>query len=177
MNTSTIPWWRWIALGAAVVAALVITVTAVSAAAPAPAQRDFEVFTGPGFLHKIDEAPAGTSVTDLSPGDTLLHHDPVLDPNTGQQIGTAVTRVGAVQNLDGADKVILVDCTVQLADGDVVFYGADQLSRVQTTGTVYAITGGTRSYVGADGTVTVRLDKLQGKDGFRLAFDFPEPRH
>jgi hypothetical protein len=37
MNTSTIPWWRWLALGAAVGAALVITVTAVSAAAPGPA--------------------------------------------------------------------------------------------------------------------------------------------
>jgi hypothetical protein len=175
MNTSTIPWWRWIALGAAVGAALVITVTAVSAAAPAPAQRDFEVFTGPGFLHKIDQDPAGSSAIDLSPGDTLLHHDPVLDP-TGQQIGTAVTRVQAVQSLDG-DTVVLLDCTVRLADGNVVFSGGDQLARLATTGTVYAITGGTGGYVGADGAVTARPDTLRGKDGFRLAFDFPEPRH
>jgi hypothetical protein len=103
----------------------------VSAAAPGPAQRDFEVFTGPGFLHKIDEAPAGASPIDLSPGDTLLHHDPVLDPNTGQQIGTAVTRVQAIQSLDG-DTVIRLDCTVRLANGNVVFSGGDQLSRLAT---------------------------------------------
>jgi hypothetical protein len=99
----------------------------------------------------------------------------VLDP-TGQQIGTAVTRVQAVQSLDG-DTVVLLDCTVRLADGNVVFSGGDQLARLATTGTVYAITGGTGGYVGADGAVTARPDTLRGKDGFRLAFDFPEPRH
>lgn len=143
---------------------------------PRPAQRDFEVYTGAGFLHKIDEAPAGGSILDLSAGDTLLHNDPVQDPATGQQLGTAVTRVQAVQSLDG-DTVVLLDCTIRLADGNVVFSGGDQLSRLATTGTVYAIVGGTGDHVGAVGAVTARPDTLQGTDGFRLAFDFPETRH
>jgi len=169
-------WGWWTAIGAVLVAALIVSIAAVSAAAtPGRAQRDFDVFTGQGFLHKIDEEPVGSGVLDLSPGDTLLHHDPVLDPNTGEQIGDAVTRVRTVENVDGGDVVVLVDCTIRLPDGNIVFYGGDQLSRVQQSGTTYAITGGTGAYSGADGTVTVRIDQVEGQDGFRVAFGFTRP--
>lgn len=168
-------WALWAGLGTAAVAVLVIAVsTASGAAPPAQVQRDIDVFVGQDFLHKVDEEPLGDNAHDLSPGDTLLHHDPVLHPDSGEQIGSAVTRVRAVRNLDGGDVVFLLDCTVRLPDGNLVFYGAEQLSNVQAE-TTYAVTGGTGDYAGIQGTVAGTLSRVDGQDGFLLAFDFTRP--
>lgn len=161
------------AVAVAALAALAVS-TLAGAAPPSQAQHDITVLVGSDFLHKVDEPPAGRQPHDLSAGDTLLHHDPVLDPDSGEQIGTAVTRVQAGRALGGADALFILDCTVRLANGNLVFYGPEQLSNIPT-GTTYSLIGGTGSYAGAEGTVEGVLDEHDGQDVFRLHFDLTRP--
>lgn len=181
MTTTTATRPRRTALGLALVAVLVTAAPAAAQAAraagepPPHATGSIEVLIGSGFVHLVDEPPSARQPFDVSAGDVLLFHDPVLDPDDpAQQIGTAVTRVHVVEPLDGGDAVFLLDCTVRLPDGTLVFSGAEQLAHLGI-GVTYAVTGGTGRYAGARGTVDGEMDETDGEEVSRLTFSFTQP--
>ncbi|MGH9030569.1 MAG: hypothetical protein ACRDZV_00445 [Acidimicrobiia bacterium] len=102
-------------------------------------------------------------------GAQILTVDPVLDPDSGAEIGTAITRVVIAEVIDD-DAVFILDCTVRLADGNLNFYGADSFSSL-ADGVTYTVIGGTGRYHGTRGIVTVTGGHVDGHDGSLLAFD------
>lgn len=140
-------------------AVLGLATMAASAAAGAPAApAAISVFI-PG------DPPAG-----LPPeGTQVLSVDPVLDPDSGSQIGTAVTRIVVAEVTDD-DAVFILDCTVRLADGSLNFYGAESFSSL-ANGVTYTVIGGTGRYHGTRGVVNITGGQVNGQNGSLLAFD------
>lgn len=156
------------AVVAAIAAAtlLVPTVAFTGAASADSGRRDVRVVVlERPPEHVVEEAPAG-----LSAGDTLLFDEPVVNPKTGEHIGSAVTRVQVVKTLEGGDALFILDCTVRLPKGNLVFTGAEQFSHV-ATGMTFVVAGGTGRYAGADGTVTARHTDVSGQPAAVLSFD------
>ena len=102
-------------------------------------------------------------------GDQFLTVDPVLDPGTGEQIGTAVTRV-VVAQVVGDDATVILDCTVRLPEGNLAFYGAESFSSF-ADGVTYTVVGGTGRYQGTGGVVNITGSELGGRAGSLLSFD------
>lgn len=153
---------RLLALTATGVAGVLLATAGTSVAAPPP--RTIEVHVAAGEPTHIDELEAG-----VGPGDWLLFRDPVLDGG-GDQIGTAVTRVQVISSAGEDDAAFILDCTVELDDGRLVFSGAEQLSRLE--GQVgYAVVGGTGSYAGARGQVIGEPALIDGQPTSRLMFE------
>lgn len=160
-------WWGVSAVAGVVLAGCAAT---TGAAAPGePPQRSLEVFVPDVPPYLIDQPPAAAGPMDVSEGDTLLLHGPVLDPATGQEIGFADTRVQVVQRLDGGDAAFILDCTLHLPGGTIVFYGSEQLSHLHSRVT-YAVTGGTGRYDDAAGSVTGVTGEVAGQPGSSLTF-------
>lgn len=123
--------------------------------------------------HLADAAPLddpATTQPEYSAGDALLFRDPVLNPDTGDDLGSAVTRVQVVENPTAGDAAFVLDCTVRLADGNLAFYGADQLAHLATT-TQFAVIGGTGTYAGTTGMVTGTPTEVGGRAGHLLTFE------
>jgi hypothetical protein len=76
-----------------------------------------------------------------------------------------VTRVRVV-DLPERDPTFIIDCTVQLEDGDLVFNGAGTFSQLGP-GVAFAVTGGTGDSRLASGVVTVTVRE----DGTIIEFD------
>jgi len=87
---------------------------------------------------------------DFGPGDQLFERAPVTDAD-GETIGETITTVAIVDGTGMADMVGVVDCTVELAEGNILFHGAFSGADLGTGATV-PIVGGTGDYVGATGT-------------------------
>jgi hypothetical protein len=165
---------RLVVLGLILVIALVMVQLArVAQAVPPPhARGNIEVIVRSGFAYLVDEAPAATHEFDLSAGDLLLFHDPVFG-DRDKEIGSAVTRVQVIQGPDddGLDDVLfLLDCTIRLNDGNLLFSGAGQLGDLGT-GAEFALVGGTGQYSGARGTV----EMVMGDEATKLNFTFARP--
>lgn len=155
-------------LGVAFAVALVVTGTAL-AVAPVGAGAD------PKQITLLE--PAGEGVeswfnladTDSGPGadlgDILLERKPLVDPESAEPVGTAVTRVQLV-DIDAGDAAFIIDCTIQLENGDLVFYGAGLFSQLGT-GATFAVTGGTGDFHRASGIVTITV----GAAGAIIDFD------
>jgi hypothetical protein len=166
---------RLVVLGLILVIALVMVQLArVAQAVPPPhARGNIEVVVRSGFAYLIDEAPAATHEFDLSAGDLLLFHDPVFDSEGEKEIGSAVTRVQVMQGPDDdglGDVLFLLDCTIRLNDGNLLFSGAGQLGDLGT-GAEFALVGGTAQYSGARGTV----EMVMGDEATKLNFTFARP--
>lgn len=113
----------------------------------------------------------------LSAGDTVVEHGKLVDLETGDDIGRAVTRVQVVQVLQppnednpSGDFEFILDCTVQLQDGTLTFYGAGVLQELQD-GVAFTLMGGTGRYAGTRGTTTVTAADIGGEPGYTIAFD------
>ncbi len=119
------------------------------------------------YFDLADGAADADPLTEI--GDLALEHKPLVDPESGAEVGKAVTRV-QVLDVSGGDPVFNIDCTIALAEGDIVFYGAGRFSEL-AVGATFAVTGGTGRYAGTRGTVTIRGDSLDGTSGFTIAFD------
>ena len=102
-------------------------------------------------------------------GDQFLTVDPVRDPGTGEQIGTAVTRV-VVAQVAGDDATFILDCTVRLPEGNLAFYGAESFSSF-VDGVTYTVVGGTGRYQGTRGVVNITGGEVSGQAGSLLSFD------
>ncbi|GAA0674332.1 hypothetical protein GCM10010193_29000 [Kitasatospora atroaurantiaca] len=98
------------------------------------------------------------------PGDVLLFQEPAVDAD-GQVIGDAITRVQVFQ-----EGSYMLDCTVRLAEGNLVFSGAELFEHIATEST-FAVTGGTGRYSGAGGQVSVTPGgSVQGQPADLLTF-------
>lgn len=111
-----------------------------------------------------DDAGPGADI-----GDVLLEHKPLVDPDDGSPAGMAVTRVQVVDLPDGVPTFI-IDCTLHLVDGDVVFYGAGSFGDLGT-GITFAVTGGSGAYDRASGTATV----TGAEDGVEILLQLRRP--
>jgi hypothetical protein len=150
----------------AAMALLVPTVAFTGAASADTGRRDIRVVVlERPPEHVVDEAPTG-----MSAGDTLLFDEPVVNPKTGERIGTAVTRVQIVKTLAGDDALFILDCTVRLPRGNLVFTAAEQFSHL-ASGVTFVVAGGTGRFAGADGTVTGRHTEFSGEPAAVLSFD------
>lgn len=153
------------AVATSVLAGAVLVGGATVAAAPssaAPPGGQLEVYVPESVPTHVDELEPG-----LGPGDWLLSRDPVLTAD-GEQIGTAVTRVQAVAHHDG-DVAFVLDCTVEFADGRLVFTGAERLRNLTST-VRYAVAGGTGRYAGAEGQVEGTPATVDGRPASRMTF-------
>lgn len=153
---------RVVILIAAVVAALGIAVPASLAA------------TNDGIVVFEPTSQVSDTYLDLgeggfSAGDTILENAVLTDPDTGESVGTVVTRIQVVEVLDGGDFLFILDCTVQLSGGNLTFYGAGVFGDV-AEGVDFALTGGTGRYAGTRGTVTVTAAEANGEEGVTIAF-------
>ncbi len=151
-----------VALLAVAVAGALLVFVPPGAAAPRP--QNLEVYVAAGEPTHVDESEPG-----LGPGDWLLFRDPVLDA-AGEEIGTAVTRVQIISPAGNNDVAFILDCTVELGDGGLVFTGAERLSHLETE-VSYAVAGGTGSFAGASGQVTGAHARVNGQPASRLTFE------
>jgi hypothetical protein len=164
---------RTLAVAGALLAALVaVAVVALSlprtqaVAQDAPAHVQIKLFDRDGpYTKMIDLGSKG-----FSAGDSILEHHPLADAETRKQAGRAVTHIRVVRTLSKDNWLGIVDCTIELPRGDLVFYGAFRFAGL-AKGATLPVTGGTGDYTGARGTVTIRLGKLGGREGGYLTFD------
>ena len=142
------------------------------AAAKGDSNKKFTVWeddkSGPSTWFDLGAPRKGDPGSDI--GDLLMEHKTLLDPSNGQRVGEAVTR-GQVADVVAGDSVINIDCTIKLAGGDIVFYGAGLFSKMMDKGLGFAVIGGTGKYRGAKGGVTVRVAERQGKPGANISFN------
>ena len=68
------------------------------------------------------------------------------------------------------DAVLILDCTVRLADGNLNFYGAESFSSF-ADGVTYTVIGGTGRYHGTRGVVNITGGHVAGENVSLLAFD------
>jgi hypothetical protein len=160
-------------LVALVVGILVLAGVGVGvAAAKSTDTKKFTVWeddkSGPSTWFDLGVPRKGDPGSDI--GDLLVEHKTLLDPSTGAKVGEAMTR-GEAADVVAGDTVIIIDCTIKLAGGDVVFYGAGLFSKMMDKGLGFAVTGGTGKYRGAKGGVTVRVAERNGKPGANIAFN------
>lgn len=158
MNTSKTSTTVAVAVTLALMAVLGAAAALAASEPPGRARGDVEVFL-PGT------PPAGLPTE----GDQFLTVDPVLDPGTGEQIGTAVTRV-VVAQVAGDDATFILDCTVRLPEGNLAFYGAESFSSF-VDGVTYTVVGGTGRYQGTRGVVNITGGEVGGQAGSLLSFD------
>jgi hypothetical protein len=116
--------------------------------------RTFTLITHPstGYSKVIDLGEPNTS--GLTAGDLLLEEVPLLDPKSGQQVGTGRSHAVVIR-VDGGDPMIAVNASDQFREGVIEQQGVFRLSDFQRGFTI-AITGGTGAYARARGTVTGR---------------------
>jgi len=63
----------------------------------------------------------------------------------------------------------MLDCTVRIPDGNLVFSGEEEFAHLDTAST-FAVTGGTGQFSGAGGEVTVTNTSVQGAAAALLSF-------
>lgn len=148
-------------LTAAVVIAGTVLFATGSAAAPPP--TTIELFVAEGAPTHVDELEPG-----IGPGDWLLFRDPVLNAD-GKEIGIADTRVQILAAAGDDDLSFILDCTIKLDRGRLVFSGAELLSHVESE-TTFAVIGGTGGYAGAEGDVFGTPSTVDGQPASHLTF-------
>lgn len=149
---------------AAVIAGAVLFTTRSAAAPPPPPPTTIEVYVAEGAPTHVDELEPG-----IGPGDWLLFRDPVLNAD-GEEIGLADTRVQIIAAAGDGDLTFILNCTIELDRGRLVFSGAELFSRVESE-TTFAVIGGTGSYAGAEGDVTGTPTTVDGRPASQLIFD------
>lgn len=148
-----------VTLACVAVAVLAVATTGGASAQSAGQPRpDIAVFIPGG-------PPAGLPAT----GDQFLTVDPVLDPRTGEEIGTAVTRVVTAKATED-EAAFILDCIVQLPEGNLSFYGAETFASL-ADGFTHTVVGGTGRYQATRGVVNIHGHQVDGQPGSLLAFD------
>jgi hypothetical protein len=107
-----------------------------------------------------------------TPGDEIIEVHDLLDPaDETTVVGRALTHIEVLKPLQGGEDLLFaIDCTIQLADGSITFYGGDRLGLI-AEGITLPVNGGTGAYAGASGTVTAVHRDVAGNDGALLTFD------
>lgn len=157
-----------LAAGVALVAVATVAVASPSGLRGGPPPQTIELFVAAGDPVHVDELEPG-----LGAGDWLLFRDPVLDTD-GQPAGTAITRVQIVAPVGDGDLAFILDCTIDLDGGRLVFSGAELFLNLGAS-TTYAVIGGTGDFSGARGQVTGSPDTVGDTPGTRLTFELRTP--
>ncbi|HLI56627.1 MAG TPA: dirigent protein [Actinomycetota bacterium] len=166
--------WRRRSIGAAMVAVaaslIVVATTGAGQAESGHGSSGPKVFIADRDPYVIDQPPASTGPLDLSAGDVALFDEPVETLDTGHALGAAITRVQVIDAVGAADSNFIIDCTVHLPDGDLLFSGAELFSHLSTVATV-PVVGGTGKYSGAKGQVRLRPRTVNSATGTEADFD------
>jgi hypothetical protein len=139
------------------------------AASASGSTADLEVYVLQSDPTIVDAQDAGNS-----PGDWWLWQDPVFDAD-GNEIGTAYTRVQLVEAADEEEEdfAFVLDCTIELDSGNIVFTGGGLLSQLPAV--PFAVVGGTGTYAGITGSLSGQtVDEIADQPVFRLPFDFAD---
>jgi hypothetical protein len=116
-----------------------------------------------------DRPPTYGDPETLAPSSQLLFDEPLLDPATGDQVGTSKTRIEVISQV-GDDLSFILDCTFEWPDGNnIVFTGAEYFSDL-ATGLTFAVVGGTGTYAGANGSVHLTPATVDGQSGSTATF-------
>src|SRR6266571_3849598 len=149
---------------------LIVTIAAALAAV-ALSQMVFAADTqGQSKFTLVVNDPNGIVVppdffNNLQPNAQGTEDSPLL--RDGQTVGLAET-VYTVTRVHGDDVDVMIECTIELPEGNILFNGTGHLADVQSGLTVPVI-GGTGRYAGASGTVVMNVTA----DGnTNLNFDF-----
>jgi hypothetical protein len=157
---------------ALLVGVLVLAGIGVGVAGAKSSDKKFTVWeddkSGPSTWFDLGAPRKGDPGSDI--GDLLMEHKSLLNPTSGNKVGEAVTR-GQAADVVAGDTVITIDCTIKLAGGDIVFYGAGLFSKMMDKGLGFAVIGGTGKYRGAKGGVTVKVAERNGKPGANISFN------
>jgi hypothetical protein len=124
----------------------------------------------------IDEKATTLEQVDLGkpgfgPADELIEEAPIQD-SAGTTIGKSYTVITITSGKSLTDAVGLIDCSINLNGGVIVFNG--QLAmKDMGTGVTVPVVGGTGSYAGAGGTV-----RMQAPDNKKtnMTFDLLIPK-
>lgn len=112
----------------------------------------------------VNGAPVFGDPTDPQPGDVLLFEEPAVDPNSGQPIGDSLTRIQVLK-----DGSYLLDCTVRLGKGNLMFTGGEEFQNMATKST-FAVVGGTGHFSGTGGQVDITPTTINGQEASLLVF-------
>lgn len=152
-------------------AALFVVATTAAGGAHAPNRVSGpKVFIADRDPFVIDQAPPATGPMDLSAGDVALFDEPVEHTDSGHVIGAAITRVQVIDSVGQGDANFILDCTVHLPGGDLLFSGAELFSHLSMVATV-PVVGGTGKYAGARGQVRMRPRTQNSETGTEADFD------
>jgi hypothetical protein len=104
----------------------------------------------------LDEKATVFEIVDLGKtgfgaGDQLVEDAPLVDAD-GKPLGKTVTTVAVVSGTGMPDMEGVINCTVELPDGNVLFEGAFE-GKDLGAGATLPVTGGTGKYAGASGVV------------------------
>lgn len=144
-------------------AAVVVTGVLVAWLAPASlAQTQIQVLDHEGPYEKvIDVGKAG-----FSAGDVILGTHQLFDVADGSTVvGRDFERLQVLRVVAGGqDFDFVYDTTIRLAEGDIVAYGEGRFSDVfGPGGASVSVTGGTGTYAGAAGTLSVAGTETEGE--------------
>lgn len=125
------------------------------------------------FTVTIDETQATITPADFGqapPAGQLATEDaPVY--REGEKVGLAETTL-AVTRVDGDDVAVLITCSVELPEGNLLFSGSFHLAAMMN-GAQLPVVGGTGQYAGAIGTVM--LTAAEDGTSTTLEFDIHQP--
>lgn len=156
------------AVAVALIGGLVLALTAPASSAQVQVQVQVLEFPGP-YSREVDLGKAG-----FGTGDEIFEIHDLLDAtDESVALGQAITKITVVRlHKKGQDFTFILDCTVQLPGGDIVFYGGARFSELfGPDGLVFPVIGGTGPYAAAGGTVTIVPADVAGQDGAKFTFD------
>jgi hypothetical protein len=107
----------------------------------------------------------------FGPADQLIEENPLSD-TTGKAIGSAYTVVTMTSGKSPADAKGLIDCSINLAGGRILFNGFVDMAELGT-GVTVPVVGGTGAYAGAGGTVRMKAPDAKRTN---MTFDLLIPK-
>lgn len=109
-----------------------------------------------------------------SPGDRIIARGPLFDATATRRKAGNFT--AEIVNFDNRTVLSQFTSTWTFPDGQLVAVGTFAFRRVLSpAGGQLAIVGGTGAYAGASGTITTRVRKIGGDEGFALSFQINTP--
>ena len=97
--------------------------------------------------------------TGFGPGDQLVEEAPIQD-GSGKDLGKSYTIMTMTSGKSLNDAMGLIDCSINLADGVILFNGHFSLKDLGA-GITIPVIGGTGAYAGAGGTVKMQASDMK----------------
>lgn len=124
-----------------------------------------------GGTIEIDNGERG-----FGPGDQILEHHRLLDPETGREVGQVTKEITVIETAPGGDFLFMVHSEFAFDDGTVQDAGAVRYSEVEAGTAAVAATGGTGAYAHTTGTVRGASGERDGSPGVFLTLDITRNR-